>query len=161
YHEYPQAPKAVVDKYKALENELEQKQDILREMQTRLALQLAQSLAFETQKYLEAVYLVAGPQKKELAPVVEDKRLDYELLERWIKYMEKAVTFYPYKKPWQDMMKQPASTAAQAKRLAQQFQEKVVEVMLAHKEMNDENQVIADKALPTTKKKKRANKPNE
>ncbi len=161
YHEYPQVPKAVVDKYKVLENELDQKQDILREMQTHLGSQLAQSLAFETQKYLEAVYLVAGPQKKEMARVVEDKKLDYELLDRWIKYMEKPVTFYPYKKDWQEMIKQPASTAAQAKRLAQQFQEKVIEVMLAHNEINGENQVIADKALPATKKKKRAQKPNE
>ena len=161
YHEYPQVPKAVVDKYKALENELDRKQEISSEMQTHLASQLAQSLAFETQKYLEAVYQVAGSQKKEMARVVEDTKLDYELLDRWIKYMEKPVTFYPYKKAWQDMMKQPASTAAQAKRLAQQFQEKVIEVMLAHNEITDENQVIADKALPTTKKKKRAQKPNE
>src|SRR6185436_19201198 len=51
--------------------------------------------------------------------------------------------------------------AAQAKKIAQQFQEKVIEVMLARNEVNEENEVIADKALPTTKKKKRANKPNE
>ena len=161
YHEYPQVPKAVLDKYKALENELEQKQKIQRDTQTHLSAQLAQSLAFETQKYLEAVYEVSGPQKKELSQVVEEKKLDYELLDRWVKYMEKPTTFYPYKKAWQEMMKQPVTTAAQARKLAQQFQEKVIEVMLARNEINDENEVIADKALPTTKKKKRANKPNE
>jgi hypothetical protein len=161
YHEYPQVPKTVLDKYKALEGELEQKQKISRDTQTHLSSQLGQSLAFETQKYLEAVFEVAGPQKKELSQVVEEKKLDYELLDRWVKYMEKPTTFYPYKKAWQDLMKQPAPSAAQAKKLAQQFQEKVIEVMLARNEINEENEVIADKALPTTKKKKRANKPNE
>jgi hypothetical protein len=161
YHEYPQAPKSVVDKYKGYEDEVERKQKIQREMQTNLGAQLSQSMAFETSKYLEAVYEVAGPQKKEMAQVVEEKKLDYEVLERWVKYMEKPTTLYPNKTAWQDFMKRPTSTAAQAKRLAQQFQDKVIEVMLAHNEVNEENEVIADKALPTTKKKKRANKPNE
>jgi hypothetical protein len=161
YHEYPQVPKTVLDKYKALDDELERKQKIQREMQTNLGSQLAQSLVFETRKYLEGVYDVSGPQKKEMPQVVEDKKLDYELLDRWIKYMDKPTTFYPYKKAWQEMIKRPTSTAAQVKRIAQQFQEKVIEVMLAHNEVNEENEVIADKALPTTKKKKRANKPNE
>jgi mono/diheme cytochrome c family protein len=161
YHEYPQVPKSVRDKYKALEDDLERKQKISRDMQTRLASQLAQSLAFETQKYLEAVYDIAGPQKKEMARVVEDRKLDFEQLDRWVKYMEKPTALYSYKKAWQEMMKRPNSTAAQATRLAQQFQDKLIEVMLARNEIDEENEIIADKALPTTKKKKRANKPNE
>jgi cytochrome c553 len=161
YHEYPQAPKSVTDKYKAIEDEVERKQKISREMQTSLSLQLGQTLAFETQKYLEAVYDVAGPQKKEMAQVVEEKKLDFEVLDRWVKYVDKPTVLYSYKKAWQELMKRPNNTAAQAKRLAQQFQEKVIEVMLARFEIDEENEVIADKALPTTKKKKRANKPNE
>jgi hypothetical protein len=161
YHEYPQVPKSVLEKYKAIEDEVERKQKIVREMQTNLGTQLSQSLAFETAKYLEAVYDVAGPQKKEMPQVVEDKKLDYEILDRWVKYMDKPTTFYPYKKAWQDFIKRPSTTAQQAKRIAQQFQDKVIEIMLAHNEINEENEVIADKALPTTKKKKRANKPNE
>jgi hypothetical protein len=161
YREYPQVSKSVVDKYKAIEDEVERKQKIARDMQQNLSSQLSQSLAFETAKYLEGVFDVAGPPKKEMAQVVEDRKLDYQLLDRWIKYMEKPTTFYPHKKAWQDMMKRPGVTAAQAKRVAQQFQDKVIEVMLARNEVNEENEVIADKALPTTKKKKRANKPNE
>jgi hypothetical protein len=161
YHEYPLVPKAVREKFKALEDEVERKQKIARELQTTLASQLAQSLAFETQKYLEAVYEVAGPQKKEMAQVVEERKLDFEQLDRWVKYMEKPTALYSYKNAWQEMIKRPNNTAAQAKRLAQQFQEKLIEVMLARNEIDEENDIIADKALPTTKKKKRANKPNE
>ncbi|MBX5493926.1 MAG: DUF1549 domain-containing protein [Bryobacteraceae bacterium] len=160
YHEYPQVPKSVLNRFKALEEELERKQKLLREVQNNLSLQLSQSLAFETAKYLEGVWEVVA-QKKDMAAVVEDKRLDYELLDRWIKYMERPTTLYPYKKAWQEMMAKPGSTAQQAKKLAQQFQEKVVEVMLAKNELSEENEIITAKSLPGTKKKKRANKPNE
>ncbi len=47
------------------------------------------------------------------------------------------------------------------KKLAEEFQANVVKVMLARKELNEENQVITAKSLEGTKKKKRANKPNE
>lgn len=161
YHEYPQVSKAVVDKFKAIEDEVERKQKIAREIQTNLSAQLSQSLAFETAKYLEAVYEVSGPSKKDLAQAVEEKKLDFELLDRWVRYMEKPTPFYSYKKAWQDFMKRPNTTAQQAKRLAQQFHDKLIEVMLARNEINEENDIIADKALPGTTKKKRANKPNE
>ena len=161
YKEYPQVSKSVLDKYKAIEDEVDGKQKIQREMQANLGLQLSQSLAFETSKYLDGVFDVAGPPKKEMAQVVEDRKLDYEILDRWVKYMEKPTTFYPYKKAWQDMIKKPGATAAQAKRVGQQFHDKVIEIMIARNAINEENEVIADKALPTTKKKKRANKPNE
>jgi hypothetical protein len=45
--------------------------------------------------------------------------------------------------------------------LADEFQAAVVKVMLARKELNEENDVIIAKSLEGTKKKKRANKPNE
>ena len=47
------------------------------------------------------------------------------------------------------------------KKLADEFQENVVKVMLARKDLNEENEVIIAKSLDGTKKKKRANKPNE
>jgi len=160
YHEYPQVPKSVLDKYKKLEDEIEKKQKLMGELNNNLSTQLSHSLAFQTAAYLEAAYEVAG-QKKEIATVVESRRLDYELLERWIKYMAKPTDKYGYKKAWQEMMKKPGNNTEQAKKLAQQFQEDVVRVMLAKKDLADENEIIAAKALEGTKKKKRANKPNE
>jgi len=49
----------------------------------------------------------------------------------------------------------------EVKKLADEFQAEVVRVMLARRELDDENQVIIAKSLEGTKKKKRANKPNE
>src|SRR5262249_49894037 len=80
--------------------------------------------------------------------------------DRWIAYMAKTTDKYKNKEPWQAMMKK-GGTAEEAKKLASEFQEQVVKVMLAHRDMAEENEIIADQALPGTKKTKRANKPNE
>jgi mono/diheme cytochrome c family protein len=160
YEEYPRVPKSVLDEYTKIEDQADEKQKILQEMQTNLASQLAKSLAFQTANYLEGVWDVTGSGKKERAAVVESRKLDYELLDRWIKYMEKPTDKYHNKDGWQAMMKKNGGNQQEAKKLAEKFQEEVVSVMLARTELDAENKVIADKALPGTKPKKRTNKPS-
>jgi cytochrome c553 len=193
YHKYPMAPKKVVDEFTRIEDELEHKQKVLSDLQTNLNLQLSESLAFQTSNYLQAVYEVAG-QKRDAETVVESRKLDYEVLQRWITYMGKTTDKYKFKEPFQALMKRATPAAAggggrrgggggaaaaggggrggrgggaggggntEIKKLADEFQAQVVRVMLERREFDAENQVIADKALEGTKKKKRANEPNE
>lgn len=161
YEEYPLAPKSVVEQFHKIEEQIDTKQKILGEMQMAMGKTLAQSLAFEISNYLQGVFDVTGPRKMEIANVVETRKLDYEILERWIKYMAKPTKKYPHKDAWQAMMaKKPAANAQEAKKLADKFQEDVVAVMLARHEMDEENKVIASKALEGTKPKKRTNKPS-
>jgi uncharacterized membrane protein YgcG len=187
YHEYPLAPKAVVEEHLKIEAEVEKKQKVLQEMQTSLSASLSESLAFQTANYLQGVYQVVG-QKKEKDAIVEARKLDYELLERWIAYLGKTTDKYHEKETWQALMKKAvaapamggggrggngggggrgggpgASTAVppEVKKVSEEFQANVVKVMLARKELEDENQIITAKSLEGTTKKKRANKPNE
>jgi mono/diheme cytochrome c family protein len=160
YHEYPMVPQSVLDKYKRIEAEIERKQKILGEMQGNLSAQLSQSLVFHTANYLQGVWEVEGSKKTDIANVVESRKLDYELLTRWVKYMAKPTDKYKYKEEWQAMMKK-GGTADQAKKLAEKFQQDVVRIMLAKAELAEENEIITAKSLEGTKKKKRANKPNE
>jgi cytochrome c553 len=194
YHEYPRIPKSALDSYKKLEDEVEQKQKVLSEMQNALSSRLSESLAFTTSNYLQGVYEVAG-QKKEAETVVESRKLDYELLTRWIKYMEKTTDKYHYKEAWQAAMKKAVAAPMgggggrgggggggfgggagggrrggpggggnvppEIKKLADEFQANVVRVMLARKELDEENKIIEAKSLEGTKHKKRANEPNE
>jgi len=161
YHEYPMVPADVHAQYKAIEEEIEQKNKVLREMQTNLSNQLSQSLAFQTANYLQAVWEVNGPKKMDKAIVVENRKLDYELLDRWTAYMAKETDKYAYKKSWQALMKDAKATPARVKKEAEAFQEQVVKIMLAKNELAEENEIITAKSLEGTKKKKRANKPNE
>lgn len=161
YHEYPRVPSSTLEKYLAVKDQVEKKQSRMSEMQTELSNQLSQSLVFKTSDYLQGVWDVAGPQKRDRAAVVESRKLDYELLERWIRYMEKTTDKYPQKNDWQAMMKKSNSTAQEAKRLADAFQAEAIRVMIARRDLDEENEIIYAQALETTKKKKRANKPNE
>ena len=154
YEEYPRAPKAVIEEFEKVEELIDRKQKVLGEMQQNFGKQLGQALAFQTANYLEGVFEVTGPQKKDKAQVVEARKLDYEVLDRWIRYMERVTKKYKYKEAWQAMMKK-GGTLPEAKKLAAKFQEDVVATMLERHEIDEENKVIYSKALEGTKPKKR------
>jgi hypothetical protein len=190
YREYPLVPKTILDKYTKLEDEVEAKQKVQSEMQNNLSAALSESLAFQTSNYVQGVYEVVG-QKKEIDQVVENRKFDYELLERWMAYIGKTTDKYHDKEAFQAFLKkarpavggagggrgggggiggpggrrggggEPSGPNAELKKMADEFQADVVRVMLERKEINEENDIIADKSLEGTKKKKRANKPNE
>jgi Protein of unknown function (DUF1549)/Protein of unknown function (DUF1553)/Planctomycete cytochrome C len=159
YEEYPAAPKKVVEEYSKLEEDLDKKQKILQEENQNLSQQLSRVLALQTSNYLQGVYDVSGKSKKEMAQVVEQRKLDYEILDRWVKYMAKPTDKYHYKEAWQAMMKK-GGTPAEAKKLADKFQEDVVQAMIEKTDIDAQNKVIADKDIEGTKPKKRTDKPS-
>ena len=160
YEEYPQAPKKIVDQFKKTEAEIDEKQKVLQELQKTLTSELARSLSLQTSNYLVGVWEVTGKQKKEMALVVNDRRLDYELLERWIKYMAKPTTRYHNKEEWQALMKKGGGTQQGAKKLADKFQQEIIDVTVANDAIDEENRVITDKDVDGTKPKKQTDKPS-
>jgi mono/diheme cytochrome c family protein len=160
YAEYPQAPKAVVEAYKAHEKTVERKQKLLGEYLRNEGHQLSETLAFQASKYMQAAWKVSGEPKQEMARVVEAEKLDYELFDRWIRFLAKPPTFYPYLEPWQAMVKGGGSKE-EAKRLGDAFQDLLLDVLFARKDVEEENEIIAAKALPGTKKKEPAKLPSD
>jgi hypothetical protein len=153
-------PKSAAEEYKKREKEIEAREELLGEFMDTESKQVGQTLAFEASKYMQSAWKVAGPEKAELGVVVQQDKLDYELFERWIRFLAKPPKNYPYLIAWQEMLKR-GGTKEEAKKLADEFQTTLLEVMFAHNEIRDENEIIAHKALPTTKKRKYANLPNE
>jgi mono/diheme cytochrome c family protein/cytochrome c553 len=160
YEEYPRAPQKVVADYLKLQDELDQKQEIAKEMTEDASNELSRSLALQTANYLEGVWEVTGKEKKDLSEVVEARKLDYELLERWIKYMAKPTDKYKNKDAWQAMIKKDGGTKAEAKKLAEQFQDEIQRVMLQKNDLDAQNKVLEAKDLDGTKPKKRTDKPS-
>ncbi len=160
YHEYPQVPKSIVAEYKAQEKKLKDKEKFTGEFLSLESRLLGESLAMQISKYMQASWRVAGEPKDELNKVVEDGKLDYELLQRYLKFLAKPPTFYPYLKDWQEMIKR-GGKADEAKKLADAFQALVLEVMFERKEIKDENDILIAKALPGTKKKEALFKPGD
>jgi hypothetical protein len=160
YHEYPLAPKAVVDDYDAQAKKIERKEKLLDKFLETESKQLAETLAFSASSYMQSAWKVTGEPKKEMARIANEDKLDFELFERWIRFLAKPPKFYPYLGDWQAMIKQ-GGTAAQAKALADKFQALILDVMFEKKDIEEENEIIRNKALPGTKQKKEANLPNE
>lgn len=160
YEEYPRAPKKVTDEFTRLEEDLDRKQRIAQEAQQAVSNELSRALAFQTSAYLQGVFDISGAKpKKELPAVVESRKLDYEVLDRWVKYMAKPTDKYKNKEAWQELIKK-GGTADEAKKLADKFQEEALAVMLEKNELDAENKVIADKDMDATKPKKRTDKPS-
>ncbi len=160
YHEYPLVPKSVHEDYKKHEKEIEAREDLLGEFMSTESKQLGQTLAFQASKYMQSAWKVSGPDKADIAVVVQQDKLDFELFERWIHFLAKPPKNYPYLIAWQEMIKRGGSKD-EAKKLADEFQKTLTGIMFEHNEIKDENEIIAHKALPTTKKRKFANLPNE
>lgn len=160
YHEYPLAPKAIVDEHEAREEALRLKREMLRDYMNTEAEQLAGTLAFQAAKYMKAAWEVTGEPRRDKAAVIDQGKLDYELFDRWVAFLQRKPTFYPYLKDWQAMIAR-GGTAREAESLAKQFQELLVSVLLEERELKKENDIIRAQALPSTKPRKRANKPNE
>ena len=160
YSEYPLVPKSIADDYKAKEKIVENKGKLLGDVMKNEGEALSESLVFQAAKYMQAAWKVTGEPKEEAALVVEQSKLDYELFDRWIKFLAKPPKFYPYLKSWQEMIKR-GGTAEEAKKLADEFQNLILDVMFERKDINEENEIIAAKALQGTKKKKPSNLPNE
>src|SRR5688572_11642292 len=160
YHEYPLAPKAIMEDHKAREEALNQKREMLRDYTMTESQQLAGTLAFQSAKYMKAAWQVTGEPKKDKSDIIEKEKLDYELFDRWLTFLQRKPTFYPYLKDWQAMIAR-GGTAKEADTLAAEFQDLVISVLLEERELKKENDIIKAQALPTSKPKKPANKPNE
>jgi hypothetical protein len=163
YKDYPLAPQSVVDEYKAQEKKVEKKQKLLNEFTQTESTQLAQTLALQASKYMVAAWKVTGEPKEDMARVADAEKLDYELFDRWIKFLAKPPKFYPYLNKWQEMIKSggKAPGIEEARKLAEEFQGVLLDVMFERKEVKEENDIISAKALPGTKKKEPAMLPSD
>ena len=74
-------------------------------------------------------------------------------------FLDKPPVYYPFLKSWQEMVK-AGGTREEAKKLADGFQDLLVDVVLEQKEVEEQNDIIRAKALPGTKKKEPANLPH-
>src|SRR5262249_6225741 len=138
YKEYPLAPKSVVEEFDAHDKKIEKKEKLLDEFLRTESTQLGETLALQATKYMVAAWKVSGEPKEDVAKVVDAEKLDYELFDRWLKFLAKPPRFYPYLTKWQEMVKAGGSEK-EAKALAAEFQGLLLDVMFDKKEIKDEN----------------------
>lgn len=121
--------------------------------------QLGKALASQSSNYMVSAWRVSGKPKMKVEDVAEKDKLDPEQLDRWVKFLARKQTFYPYLHDWQMMIAQ-GGTEDQAKFLGDSFQTLVVNLELEQKQIEEDNEKIKAKAGVPTRRKKEA-KPNE
>src|SRR5205823_9310301 len=105
YKEYPLVPKAIVDDYKDREKKIEKKQKLLREFLQPESTQLSETLALQASRYMIAAWKVRGEPQEEIGKVADENKLDYELFDRWLRFLARPPKFYPYLATWHEMIK--------------------------------------------------------
>ena len=160
YKEYAQVPAAVAEEWTRANERIEAEEKLLGKFKKAAREQLSQTLALQTAHYLHAAWLVTGEPKKKKPVVIDEEKLDPELFERWLAFLAKPPKHYHQLDKWQALI-QNGGTQEEAQKLADEFQQVLVDVMLEHNALEEENDIIRAKALPTTKPRKRANLPHE
>ena len=160
YHEYPLAPQSVAEEYQAQHKLLRRKQEMLGEFVATESRQHAESLAFQTAKYMQAAWQVKGEPKRDKQQVIDKEKLDYELFDRWLAFLDKPPVFYPFLQEWQAMIAR-GGTAKEAEKLADDFQTLLLGLIIEQRDVKKENDIIRARALPTSKPKELANLPHE
>jgi cytochrome c553 len=147
YHEYPLVPAQAVERWNAQNKKITDLQGMLAKFRKDVAAELAEVAAAKTSLYMMAAWNVTGPPQKTVAEAAADAKLDYELLERWIAFLARPPTYYPYLKSWQAMMKSGGDQQT-AEKLANEFQDLLLDVLSAKRTIDEKNAKIIAKGTP-------------
>jgi hypothetical protein len=146
YHEYPLVPKKVSAAWEAEDKKIKDLEKMTAEFQRTAAEQLSMVLARQMAKYMVAVWKVHGEPQTPVDQVLNQERLDRELFDRYVRFLAKPPSFYPFLKDWQAMMKS-GGTEDEAKRLAEAFQKLVFEVVAEKADLKKKNERLMAKNL--------------
>jgi mono/diheme cytochrome c family protein len=153
YKEYNFVPESEVDFWREKFKQANDKDKSAQEYTKTVTNELAKAIASQTSAYMVAAWQVAGKPKKKVDEAADAARLDPDLLDRWVKFLAKKPTFYPYLQDWQLMIAE-GGTEDQAKFLADSFQQRIMELQIENKAIEDENDKIKAKAgVPTEREK--------
>jgi mono/diheme cytochrome c family protein len=152
YHEWPLAPKKVADEYKKQEEKIKDIEKALGEFQRTASGQLAEVLSRRASKYMMAAWKCTVPDKKtgetaKPAETATQEKLDLEVLDRWIAFLARPPTFYPFLKDWQAMIARKGDEK-EAQKLADEFQTLLIDIAAERNKIKEKNEKILAKNLP-------------
>ncbi len=160
YTEYPRVSEAQVKAYREKEKQIEDLETEKSAFEREASEQLGEILAHQTAKYMVAAWRVIGKPKQPAAEVADSDKVDPEMLGRWVKYLSKPQTHYPYLNDYQAMIANGGGTEAQAKFLGGSFEKLVLRTLAENKKIKEENDIIKAKNNVPKRTMKDA-KPNE
>ncbi|HEX4773225.1 MAG TPA: PSD1 and planctomycete cytochrome C domain-containing protein [Bryobacteraceae bacterium] len=159
YNEYPVGSEAKILAWQRKQDVVTALQKELREFTHTESEQLSDILAHQAAKYMVAAWRVSGEPHLIIEEASTRDKVDPELLERWVKYLEKPKKQYPFLKDWQAMVA-TGGTEDEAKTLAADYQALILNVLADSKKIKKQNDIIKAKA-DVPERLDRDAKPNE
>lgn len=160
YKEYPLTSDAQVAIWKEKEQKYLELEEELGEFTKSEREHLADILAHQTSQYMVAAWRVTGKPKLTVTEAAEQDHVDPEMLDRWVKFLAQPPKFYPFLKDWQAMIAAGGKEEDEAKALADAFQDLILRMETAQRDIKEENEII--KAKNDVKKRSRRDAlPNE
>lgn len=159
YREYPMVPKKIVDSWKAQDEFIKDKENAIGDFTQAESKQIGYVLATKIADYLVGAWKVAADEKLDVDTVANADKLDFELLNRVVRFMQKEPKHYPHLKPWQDFLRK-GGEEKDARRVAESFQKELLAVVAEQKKLQEENDLIFARS-GLKKRRGRPQKPNE
>jgi mono/diheme cytochrome c family protein len=144
YEEYPVVSPAAAATYDRMDLEEAKLRADLDDYTDNFSKQLADALSIQTSDYMVAAWNVLGKPKKTVDEISQQKKLDPEVLQRWVDYLPKGHA-YSYLNDWKAMVASPDSNEDQARVLADAFQKLVLRVRAQAAEIEEQNDIIRAK----------------
>jgi mono/diheme cytochrome c family protein len=145
---YPRVPKSVVDEYEKQDKVLQKKNRALRDFLENASDLYAQMLFMQSEEYMLAAWTVETEKKATVESVAEAKKVDPELLARWVSFLKKKPDNYSALVKWQELVasgrgKEPEALKKleeQAKKLARDFVARVGDINDKYLKLTKENE---------------------
>ena len=106
YKEYAFVPESEIDYWHERFDKANKNQEAMQAYTKTETDQLAKALASQTSAYMVAAWKVSGKPKNKVEDAADSARLDPELLDRWVKFLDRKQSYYPYLHDWQMMIAQ-------------------------------------------------------
>jgi len=144
--EFPLVPPTEVEDYKRQKKSLDESKTALKEFLDNQRTQLVQVLAERTADYLQGAWRVLGPDKKKVQDVIQDDAtLDFELLTRWVQYLEPgSKPDHTFLEEWQGLL-QNGGSEAEMRAAAEKFQSQIKATLKEKADIDKKNAKIQGK----------------
>ena len=150
YAEYPLAPDGDVKRFRAQLAKVRAQEKALEQFVGQAQIEVATRLAGQTARYLLGVRKVMlSKPRPDPARVAEAAGLDPETFLRWGRYLSAPQKIeHPYLKPWFALLASGGGPDAEAKRVAEEFQKLVLEVIAEKVAIRAANERAAKSYIP-------------
>ena len=148
YKEYPLVDQETIEKWRKKDELVKQQTARISDFLKKESELLSKSLAYQSRDYLVASWKVLGEPGKEVEQAASEGKLDVEVLRRFLPWVQREPKNYEYLVPFQKVLHDEDVTEEEVTKIAQEFQDTLMEVAAEKEKIDERNEKIRTKAWP-------------